>query len=84
MNVRKLHRSVGLAFSVFFLITAVTGIALLLRNAGVYETGTKNFLLGLHNWELVAKYIGAVMAAGLICMTLTGLTMLIRAAKRKQ
>ncbi len=82
MNVRKLHRVVGLVFSPFFLIAAVTGIALLWRKSGIYEKETTGFLVGLHTWEIVAQYIGVIFSAALICMTVTGLIMLVRSAKK--
>ena len=82
MDLRKLHRTIGLVFSPFFLITAVTGIALLWRKAGVYGSDTKGLLIKLHNWEIAAQYVGVILAAGLICVTLTGLSMLIRPAKK--
>ena len=84
MNLRKLHRVLGLVFSPFFLVTAVTGAALLWRKAEVYGNETKGLLIGLHNWEIATKYVGIILAAGLICMTLTGLAMLIQSAKKKQ
>jgi hypothetical protein len=83
MKARKVHRSVGLVFAPFFLLTAFTGIALLWRKAGVYGGDTKSLLIGLHNWEIVAKYVGVILATGLICMVLTGLTMLIQSSKRE-
>lgn len=83
MNIRKLHRKIGLILSPFFLLTAVTGILLLWRKAGVYGTETKNLLLGFHNWEIAAKYVGVILALGLIMMTVTGLSMLIKSWKRK-
>ncbi|MBT7068003.1 MAG: hypothetical protein HN919_17020 [Verrucomicrobia bacterium] len=83
MNIRKLHRVVGLLFAPFFLITALTGIALLWRKADVYGAETKGILIGLHNWEIAAKYIGVILAAGLICMVVTGLFMFIRQSKNR-
>ena len=83
MNIRKLHRAVGLVFAPFFLITAVTGIALLWRQAGTYGKETKELLIGLHNWEIAAKYVGVILAAGLIIMALTGLSMVIQSYGRK-
>ena len=84
MKIRKLHRVIGLVFSPFFLITAITGAALLWRKAEVYGQDTKGFLIGLHNWEIGAKYIGIILVAGLIGMTLTGMAMLIQSTRRKQ
>ena len=83
MNVRKFHRWVGVAFAPFFLITAITGIILLWRDDEVYDEKTKDFLIGLHNWEIAAKYIGITLAIGLIFMTLTGLKMFFRPDRKK-
>ena len=83
VNIRKLHRSVGLMFAPFFLITAFTGMALLWRKAGVYGPDTKSFLIGLHNWEIAAKYIGVILAAGLIFMVVTGSLIFFKLISRK-
>ena len=84
MNARKVHRAVGLAFAPFLLITSLTGVALLWRKAGVYGPGVKDTLLGLHNWEIAAKYVGVVLAAGLVCMVATGLVMLVQGRRRER
>nr|VFK46701.1 MAG: hypothetical protein BECKTC1821E_GA0114239_106811 [Candidatus Kentron sp. TC] len=83
MNMRKVHRAVGLVFSPFFLLTAVTGIILLWRKAEVYGSDVKGILIGLHNWEIAAKYIGVILAAGLIYMAITGLLMILFPGKFK-
>ena len=82
MNIRKVHRAVGVAFAPFFLVTSFTGMALLWRKAGVYGSGVKDTLLGLHNWEIAARYVGVVLAAGVVCMVATGLAMLVQGRKR--
>jgi len=84
MRIRKLHKTVGICFAPFFLITALTGIALLWRKAGVYGSETKGLLLGLHNWEIAAKYVGLILALGLLFMTVTGLIIAIRTARKKK
>jgi len=84
MNTRKFHRFVGLVLAPFFLITAVTGIALLWRKAEIYGKETKDLLIGFHNWEIAAKYIGVILAIGLIIMALTGLSMIVRFYRRKR
>jgi len=56
---------------------------LLWRKAGVYGSDTKGILLGLHSWEIAAKYIGVVLATGLICMAVTGLVMVVQQRKRE-
>jgi uncharacterized iron-regulated membrane protein len=74
---KKVHRAVGLVYAPFFLLTAITGIALLWRKAEIYGSDIKGVLIGLHNWEIAAKYIGVILAAGLIYMAVTGLLMII-------
>lgn len=76
MNVRKLHRTVGLIFAPFFLITGLSGAVLLWRSDGVYGRETKGLLLGFHNWEMAAAHVGVILAAALIAMVITGLVML--------
>jgi uncharacterized iron-regulated membrane protein len=84
MKLRKLHRTVGLVFSPFFLLTAVTGMILLWRKADLYSKESKSLMLGLHNWELGAKYIGVVLASALIFMTVTGLVLAIGPMLKKK
>ena len=78
MGIRKIHRLIGLVFAPFFLITSLTGIVLLWRKAGVYEKETKNFLLGIHNWEMASSYIGAILACSLLFMTISGLIIFLK------
>ena len=72
MIVRKLHRTAGIIFAPFFVLTAVAGSFLFLRRAGLYDSDTQNFLTGLHNWEIVAGYVGIALAAAPAFMTVTG------------
>lgn len=74
----------GLVLAPFFLITAVTGIALLWRKTEIYGKETKDLLIGFHNWEIAAKYIGVIFAIGLIIMALTGLSMIVRFYRKKR
>ena len=83
MQLRKLHRFVGVLFAPFFILTGVTGIMLLWRKTGLYGPELKNTLLGLHNWEGLAPYIGVILAAGLLIMTCTGLAILVGSRGRK-
>lgn len=82
MRLRKLHRIVGVTFAPFFLITSLTGIILLWRKDGLYDKEVKNLLISLHNWEIGAKYIGIILAMGLLFMTVSGLILFIRTLKR--
>lgn len=83
LKIKKLHRLTGLIFAPFFIITALTGMVLLWRKAGIYEKSTKGILLGIHNWEAVTKYIGVILAAGLLCMAITWLVMALKARRVK-
>ncbi|MBU1043145.1 MAG: hypothetical protein KJ915_01950 [Candidatus Omnitrophica bacterium] len=83
MNIRKFHRAIGLSFSLFFLLTAITGIALLFRGTEIYGEAAKDLLVGLHNWEIAAPYIGLILAAALIFMNITGLIILFKYHKKK-
>ncbi len=90
MTLRKLHRMIAVVFAPFILLTAITGGMLLWRHTGAYEFGTMNVLFGLHNWEIVANYVGTILAVGMMVTALTGLTLWAqvignkrRAAQRK-
>ncbi|MGR3221275.1 MAG: hypothetical protein ACUZ8H_15880 [Candidatus Anammoxibacter sp.] len=83
MQLRKIHRIIGIIYAPFFLITAITGMILLLRKVGLYGKGTKDFLLGMHNWEAVSSYVGVTLAIGLIWMSITGIIIFIKHCKRK-
>ena len=83
MKLAKLHRILGLVFAPFFLLAAVTGATLLWRKAEVYGAETKDLMLGLHTWEIATKYVGVILAAGLIFMTLTGLTMFFQSTRKR-
>lgn len=82
MFIRKYHRLTGLVFAIFFLITACTGMILLWRKAGIYDKGIKEFLLGMHNWEMVSPYIGVILGGGLLFMSITGIIMFIKTRHR--
>ena len=81
MNLRVFHRRVAVIFSPFLIITSVTGIALLFRKDDLYGKEMKSLLIGLHNWELGAKYIGAILAMGLISICISGLMLFLRTKK---
>jgi uncharacterized iron-regulated membrane protein len=73
LNLRTFHRRLALIFSPFLLLTSITGIALLFRKDEFYGKDVKTFLIGLHNWELVGKYVGTILAIGLMTITVTGI-----------
>lgn len=88
MTLRKVHRTVGILFAPFFYLTAFTGIALLFRKSDWYGKEAKETMIGLHNWEILngeaRLYLGVVLAAGLICMTCTGLALAVGILRRKR
>ena len=84
MKLRKLHRTFGMVFAPFFLLTTVTGMILLWRKAELYSKETKSLMLGLHNWEIGAKYIGVVLASGLLFMVISGFIMAVKPMLKKK
>ena len=83
MKLRTLHRWLGVVLSPFVLITAVAGGLLLFRKLGWYDIHTRHDLIDLHNYELVAPYVGAVVAAGLAFLAVTGLVLWLQIVIRK-
>jgi hypothetical protein len=81
MTLRKFHKTIAIIYSPFLLLTSITGIALLWRKDELYSKETKSLLIGLHNWEYGAKYIGTFLALGLITIVISGL--LIAFKKKK-
>jgi hypothetical protein len=82
MALRKFHKTIALIFSPFLLLTSVTGIILLWRKDELYSKETKNLLIGLHNWEYGAKYIGSALGLALILIIVTGLLIAFRGNKK--
>lgn len=78
MNLRVFHRRIAIIFSPFLILSALTGIALLFRKDDLYGKETKSFLIGLHNWEIAAKYIGIILALGLIGICISGLMLFFK------
>ena len=48
MNLRKIHKVLGVSMSPFLLLLASTGLALLWRKNNLYSQETKRLLVGLH------------------------------------
>jgi uncharacterized iron-regulated membrane protein len=86
MLLRKIHKTMALAFSPFLIITAATGILLLFRKSGLYGNSTKEFLIGIHNWEAfsLVQYAGVLLGAGLLLIAATGLGIAAQTAARKR
>jgi hypothetical protein len=85
MQLRKIHRTIGIFLAPFFMITALCGGFLLYRklwNDYQLETTVKS----IHNYEIVFNYVGTIVALSLLAMAITG-TMIwlqIRKALKKR
>ena len=84
MWIRRLHRTIGIIFAPFFIITGTTGAILLWRTTGRYGHEVHERLIGLHNWEGVGQFVGVILAAGLLTMTVTGVTLRVQMWRRKR
>ncbi|WP_417910138.1 hypothetical protein [Candidatus Electronema sp. PJ] len=73
MKIRTFHRTCAIIFSPLFLFAASSGGLLLFRKAGLYEKEIKDLVISLHTWEILAPYVGMVLAVGLLTVTLTGI-----------
>jgi len=73
MKIRKFHRTCAIIFSPLFLFAAISGAILLFRKANMYSKDTKELLVSLHTWEVLAPYVGLVTAFGLTAVTITGI-----------
>lgn len=81
MKLRVFHRRLAIIFSPFLLLTSATGLLLLFRKDDLYSKEAKTLLIGIHNWELGAKYIGAFLAIGLISICISGLMIFFKTKK---
>ena len=71
MQLRKLHRTIGIFLAPFFMITALGGGFLLYRkiwNDYQLETTVKS----IHNYEIIVNYAGTIVALSLLAMAITG------------
>jgi len=86
MQIRKVHRTIGICLAPFFIVTALCGLLLLFRNAGIFDPSLREFLRPLHNWEIIYFYVGSVVALGLTGMAISGviLFLMIRKAMKKK
>ncbi len=84
MKLRKLHKTLGVYISPFLLLVSGTGLALLGRKDNLYDPETKRLLIGLHTWEVAAKYTGGILAIGLITMVTTGLILTLKPKMKRK
>ena len=75
MKVRKFHRMCAITFSPLFLFAALSGSFLLFRKAGLYSKEVKETAVALHTWEIVAPYVGLILALGLLAVTISGIVL---------
>jgi len=71
MQLRKLHRTIGIFLAPFFMITALGGGFLLYRkiwNNFQLEATIKS----IHNYEIIFSYVGTIVALSLLAMAITG------------
>ena len=83
MKLRKFHKILGISISPFLLLLSVTGLVLLGRKDNLYSQQTKRLLVGLHTWEIVAKYSGSILALSVLTMVVTGLIMSLQPTLRR-
>lgn len=81
MNLRVFHRRLAIVLSPFLILTSLTGILLLFRKDNLYGKEFKNLLIGLHNWEIVGKYLGIILALGLMAICISGLAIFFKSKK---
>ncbi|OIQ19175.1 MAG: hypothetical protein BM556_07775 [Bacteriovorax sp. MedPE-SWde] len=77
-SILKIHKKLGVIFAPFFILSSLTAIPLFFRKDDLYSKEVKGLLIGLHNWEYGAKYIGIVLALALLAISSTGLFLYFR------
>ncbi len=83
MKLRNFHKVLGVTISPLLLLVSATGLTLLGRKDNLYGQETKKLLIGLHTWEIAAKYSGSILAMGLITMVTTGLVLTVQPKLRR-
>ena len=87
MKLRFAHRVLGLISAPVMIVTAICGMLLLYRKTGLYERAGefRETVEHLHNYEIVAPYVGTIAAVLMIAMACTGMALglQIHARRRK-
>ncbi len=75
--IRVIHRWVGFIFSIFFMITAITGFILVFRKN--IPNDFEDFIFNIHTYEIlgVLKYFALVVALALFGLSISGIIMFI-------
>lgn len=85
-TLRRVHKLVAVLASPFIIISALAGGLLLLRTTGLYQpTGDfHQFLRGIHNYEIVAVYVGLIPVVLMLAAAITGLMLFARPYRKKR
>ena len=79
---RKIHSWVGFIFSIFFVITSITGIILVFRKE--IPKSLKDFVFTLHTYEFgILKYWAIVIGISLLILSISGTIIFIDSKFRK-
>lgn len=85
MKLRLVHRVLGLIAAPLMIVTAICGLLLLYRKTGLYERAGefRETVEHLHNYEIVAPYVGTLAAVLMIAMACTGLALMMQVYLRR-
>ena len=85
MRLRLVHRVLGLIAAPVMIVTAICGILLLYRKTGLYERAGefRQTVVYLHNYEIIAPYVGTLAALLMIAMACTGLALMLQLHVRR-
>ncbi|NLX57452.1 MAG: PepSY domain-containing protein [Phycisphaerae bacterium] len=77
MRLRIVHRFLGVAAAPLMIVTAACGMVLLFRKTGMYERNGefREFIQRLHNFEIVAPYVGTLVAVLMMAIAVTGVAL---------
>jgi len=85
MKLRLAHRVLGLIAAPVMIVTAICGMLLLYRTTGLYERAGefRETIEHLHNFEIIAPYVGTLAALLMIAMACTGLALMLQVYVRR-
>jgi uncharacterized iron-regulated membrane protein len=85
MRLRIVHRVLGLIAAPVMIVTATCGMLLLYRKTGLYELDGEfhQTVEHLHNYEIIAPYVGTPAALLMIAMACTGLALMLQVYVRR-
>ncbi|GEM_PF-704568 len=85
-TLRRIHRTVAAIAAPFIIISAIGGGTLLLRVAGIYDRrgDFRSTVQRIHNYEVIARYIGLIAVVFMLAAAITGLMLLARTHRRNK